>query len=119
MEERKREESHDLNNRHLATKHKHHTHLKKHTEGVPYIVSIEFLEALCAITALKKEGLPLSSLTQFLFQAPRLSGEHNRRVALEGVENRLQLLLIWVFRKLHRLLRRPAVQRPFGLWFEG
>lgn len=117
---RTRDESNpNLNNRHLATKHKHNAHLKKHTEGVPYIVSIKFLEALSAITTLKKEGLAHGSLTQFLFQAPGLPSKHNGREGLEGAEDRGQLLLIWVLWELQGLLGLPAAEAPFGLGWKG
>ena len=103
-----------LNNRHLSAKHENSTHLKQHPEGVPYVVGAEFLEALGAVPTLQQERLPHGGLRQPLLQAPRLSGEHDRRERLHGLQHLLQLILVRIFRKLQRLLALPAVNAPLS-----
>jgi len=103
-----------LDNRHLSTKHENHTHLEKKTEGVTNIVGVEFLEALSTITTLKQKGLALSGLGQAVLQAPRLTGEDNGREGLEGVEDKVERVLIRVFGELEDLLGFPTVEAPSG-----
>lgn len=104
----------DLDNRHLSTEHENHAHLEKKTEGVTNVVGVELLEALSAITTLKQKRLALSGLGQAVLQAPRLTSEDNGRKGLEGLEDKVQRVLIRVFGLLEGLLGFPTVDAPSG-----
>jgi hypothetical protein len=61
-----------------------HRHLQDQAEGVANVVGVKFLEAFGAVAALQEEGAPLGDVAQQALQAPRLTGEHQRRHAAQG-----------------------------------
>jgi hypothetical protein len=110
----KKTEMYDLDDRHLSTEHENHAHLEKKTEGVANVVGVELLEALSTITTLKQKRLALSGLGQTVLQAPRLTSEDNGRKRLEGLEDKVERVLIRVFGLLEGLLGFPTVEAPSG-----
>jgi len=105
-----------LDNGHLTSISQNSTHLKKNPEGITDVVSIELLETLSAISALKNEGIAKGGLSEAFLENPGFTGEYDWGEVFDRLKDRIQLFLIWVFRQLQGLLRFPALQAPLGGW---
>lgn len=103
-----------LNDGQLTAEGEDDAHLEENSEGIPNVVSTEFLEALGAVAALEEEGLSDGRLSEALLQAADLSGEHQWRIRLHRAQHRLKLRRIGVLGELESILRLPRLRRPLG-----
>ncbi|MNQ85886.1 hypothetical protein D3C85_1010620 [compost metagenome] len=94
-------------------------HLQQHLEGVADLRGGEFDEAFRAITTLEQEGAALGDLGELAAQFARLAGEHQRRVARQGLLDMRQFGGVRVLGLLLDGFVPPAFWAPFWAAHQG